>query len=55
MNDFEALQQNIKEAIINQDLPNTEKSLSKRQIHNIFLKKKKARKVAKLSRRKNRN
>lgn len=55
MNDFEALQKNIQEAIINQDSQNKEKSLSKRQIHNIFLKNKKAKKLAKLSRRKNRN
>lgn len=54
MNDFEHLQKQIKEAIIDQEPPEQKKELSKRQIHSNFLKKKRAKKVAKLSRRKNR-
>lgn len=61
MNDFTALQKSIAESIVNSEenfdtlLPDkSEKKVSKRVIHKLFLKRKKARKVAKLSRRKNR-
>lgn len=54
MNDFNALQNSIKEAIVNQEKPEQKKELSKRQTHSLFLKNKRAKKVAKLSRRKNR-
>jgi len=55
MNDFNALQKSIAEAMISsgEDLPVEKKD--RRTIHKLFLKRKKARKVAKLSRRKNRN
>jgi hypothetical protein len=54
MNDFNALQNSIKEAMANQETPDQKKELSKRQIHSLFIKNKRAKKVAKLSRRKNR-
>lgn len=54
MNDFAALQKSISEAIIEED-EKEQKPINKRVVHKLFLKRKKARKVAKLSRRKNRN
>ena len=56
MSDIAALQQHIKEAIIEEEgsLPQPEKSKNKRLIHRTFLKNKKAKKMAKKSRRKNR-
>lgn len=49
MNDFGALEKSISESIILQ-----EEKKDRRTTHKLFLKRKKARKVAKLSRRKNR-
>lgn len=54
MNDFRHLQESIAEAI-NEKENKEQKPISKRVLHKLFLKRKKAKKLAKLSRRKNRN
>lgn len=55
MSEFNTLERSIAEAMeaSGEDLPLEKKD--RRTIHKLFLKRKKARKVAKLSRRKNRN